>query len=78
MKKRSFHSTIAANGVLSDFPNVKAIRREERNCLKHLINGKAPFATLPTGFVAFSSDKASFGKKAGWNASYNRCDISVH
>ena len=50
MKKRSFHSTIAANGVLSDFPNVKAIRREERNCLKHLINGKAPFATLPTGF----------------------------
>lgn len=29
-------------------------------------------------FVAFSSDKASFGKKAGWNASYNRCDISVH
>lgn len=50
MKKRSFHSTIAANGVLSDFPNVKAIRREERNCLKHLINGKAAFATLSTGF----------------------------
>lgn len=50
MKKRSFHSTIAANGVLSDFPNVKAIRREERNCLKHLIKGKAAFASLPTGF----------------------------
>lgn len=31
-----------------------------------------------SNFLAFSSDKASFGKKAGWNASYNRCDISVH
>ena len=41
---------LAANTALSDFPNVKAKREEQGNCLKHLVGKIDVFAILPTGF----------------------------
>ena len=41
---------LAVNTALNDFPNVEAIREEQRNCLKHLVDGIDVFAILPTGF----------------------------
>ena len=40
----------AINTVLSDFPNVEAIHKEQRNCLKHLVDRIDVFAILLTGF----------------------------
>ena len=41
---------LAVNTALNDFPNVEAIREEQRKCLKHLVDGIDVFAILPTGF----------------------------
>ena len=59
---------LSANGLLFKTPN------QRKSCLWNSSN----WLWQMSNFLAFSSDKVSFGKKAGWNASYNRCDISVH
>ena len=35
---------------LQDFPNVKALRKEQEKCLIHPARGRDIFAILPTGF----------------------------
>ena len=41
---------LATNTVLSDFPNVEANHKEQRNCLKHVVGRIDVFAISPTGF----------------------------
>ena len=41
---------LAVNTALNDFPNVEAIREEQRKCLKHLVDRIDVFAILPTRF----------------------------
>ena len=42
--------TQIVESCLKDFPNVKALRMEQRTCLINLARGKDVFAILPTGF----------------------------
>ena len=59
---------LAANTALSDFPNVEAKRKEQRNCLKQIVGRIDVFAVSPTGFGKssnFSSNKTCVGMKAG-------------
>lgn len=36
--------------ALKDFPHVDSVRREQKECLENLVQGKDVFAILPTGF----------------------------
>ena len=36
--------------ALKDFPHVDSVRREQKECLETLVQGKDVFAILPTGF----------------------------
>ena len=41
---------LATNTELSDFPNVEAKCKDQRNCLKHVVGRIDVFAISPTGF----------------------------
>ena len=42
--------TEVLNECIADFPNIKALRSEQKMCLFNLSRGKDVFAILPTGF----------------------------
>ena len=38
------------NNILRDFPHVERLRKEQKDCITNLVNGKDVFSILPTGF----------------------------